>query len=605
MKVLSISWQDCSTAALMVDGEIVACVSEERFSRKKNDDAYPRQAVESVLRQSGLSPQELDCVALAGEQFDPKYILCHRHAYSVMDRLREQRDYWYPLMYGKQEVNYLDVFKDKLDVSQYPGKWDDVVTFLRRQYSLAEGNAFFQTFRRAAVCGHLGIHPEKIVFPHHHPCHGHYAYYASPVYKDRVLILTADAWGDDMNASVSIAENGKVGRLSHSTNFNAGRLYRSMTLLLGMKPDEHEYKIMGLAAYAKPEYFQGPLKVFRETMYVDGLGFKHFNIPSDMYVYFRERLEGYRFDAIAGALQRYVEEILVAWVQNCLKETGVRRLCFGGGLAMNVKAMMEIAKLDGLDEMFVCPSPSDESLAMGACYVVMHDKCVAKGIDPRSVLRPLNNAYLGPDLDADDLGGAVRRLAADGRYAITEKANPVLVAKAIASGKIVGRCVGRSEFGARALGNRSILADPRNLDAVQKINEKVKSRDFWMPFAPSILEERAADYLINPKNLSAPYMTIAFETTSLAHRDLRAALHRADLTGRPQVVTRAANPAYHVLIREFERLTGVGGLLNTSFNIHGEPIIQSAADAVDVLERSGLDALVLGDTVIEKKAADA
>ena len=126
-----------------------------------------------------------------------------------------------------------------------------------------------------------------------------------------------------------------------------------------------------------------------------------------------------------------------------------------------------------------------------------------------------------------------------------------------------------------------------------------------MPFAPSILEERAADYLINPKNLSAPYMTIAFETTSLAHRDLRAALHRADLTGRPQVVTRAANPAYHVLIREFERLTGVGGLLNTSFNIHGEPIIQSAADAVDVLERSGLDALVLGDTVIEKKAADA
>jgi carbamoyltransferase len=605
MKVLSISWQDCSTAALMVDGEIVACVSEERFSRKKNDDAYPRQAVESVLRQSGLSPQELDCVALAGEQFDPKYILCHRHAYSVMDRLREQRDYWYPLMYGKQEVNYLDVFKDKLDLSQYPGKWDDVVTFLRRQYSLAEGNAFFQTFRRAAVCGHLGIHPEKIVFPHHHRCHGHYAYYASPVYKDRVLILAADAWGDDMNASVSIAENGKVGRLSHSTNFNAGRLYRSMTLLLGMKPDEHEYKIMGLAAYAKPEYFQGPLKVFRETMYVDGLGFKYFNIPSDMYVYFRERLEGYRFDAIAGALQRYVEEILVAWVQNCLKETGVRRLCFGGGLAMNVKAMMEIAKLDGLDEMFVCPSPSDESLAMGACYVVMHDKCVAKGIDPRSVLRPLNNAYLGPDLDADDLGGAVRRLAADGRYAITEKANPVLVAKAIASGKIVGRCVGRSEFGARALGNRSILADPRNLDAVQKINEKVKSRDFWMPFAPSILEERAADYLINPKNLSAPYMTIAFETTSLAHRDLRAALHRADLTGRPQVVTRAANPAYHVLIREFERLTGVGGLLNTSFNIHGEPIIQSAADAVDVLERSGLDALVLGDTVIEKKAADA
>lgn len=601
MKVLSIVWEHCSTAALMVDGEIVACASEERFSRKKNDDSYPKQAVESVLKEGGLSPGELDCVALSGERFDPKYILCHRHAYSVQDRLREQRDYWYPLMYGKQELKYLDVFKDKLDLDQYPYRWDAVVAFLGKRYNAAEGNTFFQSFRREVVCNHLGIDPNKVVFPHHHRCHGYYAYYASPLRKDRVLILTADAWGDDMNASVSIAENGEIRQLSTSSNFNLARLYRSMTLLLGMKPDEHEYKVMGLAAYAKPDHFQGPLQVFRETMCVDGLEFKHQVTPPDLYVYFRERLEGYRFDAIAGALQRYTEEILVAWVQNCLKATGAKRLCFGGGIAMNVKAMMEVAKLPELDEIFICPSPSDESLAMGACYVVMHDHCMAKGIDQRNALRPLKDAYLGPDLDNNEINKAVERLAADGRYVVTEKADPVRVAHVIASGKIVGRCVGRSEFGARALGNRSILADPRNIDVVQKINEKVKSRDFWMPFAPSILEERAADYLVNPKNLPAPYMTVAFETTPLAHRDLRAALHQADLTCRPQIVSRAANPAYHALIWEFERLTGVGGLLNTSFNIHGEPIIQSAADAVDVLERSGLDALVLGGYFLEKK----
>lgn len=601
MNILSIIWELCSTAAIMIDGEIIACASEERFSRKKNDESYPKRAVEYVLDMAGVSPSELDWIAFAGERFDPKAILTRKYSgWSVQDRLREQRDYWYPLMYEKKELNYLDVFKDKLDVQQYPGNWDDVVEFLGRKYSPDEANRFFQSFRRETASKHLKVDPGKVIFPHHHRCHAYYAYYASPVRKDRVLILTADAWGDDVNASVSLAEDGIIRCLSSSGNFNLARLYRSMTLLLGMKPDEHEYKVMGLAAYAKPDYIQGPLKVFRNTMYVDGLGFKYFNVPPDLYVFFREQLEGYRFDVIAGALQLYTEEMLGAWVRNCLKETGARRLCFGGGIAMNVKAMMQIAKLPELDELFVCPSPSDESLAMGACYVVMHDKCVADGIDPRNILQPLKDAYLGPDLDADEVRGAVERLAADGRYVITEKADPVRIARAIASGKIVGRCVGRSEFGARALGNRSILADPRNVEAVQKINEKVKSRDFWMPFAPSILEERATDYLVNPKNLSAPYMTIAFETTPLAHRDLRAALHQADLTCRPQVVNQIINPHYHKLTQSFEKLTGVGGLLNTSFNIHGEPIVQTVQDAVDVFERSGLDALIVGEYFVEK-----
>lgn len=586
----------------MIDGQIVLCASEERFSRKKNDESYPKQAVEYVLREAGLAPNALDLVALAGERFDPKAILTRKYSgWSVRDRLREQQDYWYPLMYEGRALSYLDVFKDKLDLAQYPFEWEPVLSFLERSGpSVEEASAYFQAFRRDVVGRHLGIDASKVVFPHHHRCHAYYAYYASPVRKDRTLILTADAWGDDMNASVSLAEEAKIRRLGHSTNFNLARLYRSMTLLLGMKPDEHEYKLMGLAAYARPDYFQAPLKVFRDTMYVDGLGFNYFNVPPDMYVYFRERLEGHRFDAIAGALQHYVEEILVTWVRNCLKATGARRLCFGGGIAMNVKAMMEIAKLDGLDEMFVCPSPSDESLAMGACYAAMHDKCESEGIDPRKMLRPLETAYLGPDLDADEVQQALGRLAADERYVVTKGVDLARVAGVIAAGKIVGRCAGRSEFGARALGHRSILADPRNPEVVQKINEKVKSRDFWMPFAPSILEEKAPDYLINPKNLSAPYMTIAFETTPLAQRDLRAALHQADMTCRPQVVRQADDPGYHALLREFERLTGVGALLNTSFNIHGEPIVQTATDAVYVLERSGLDALVLGDFFVEK-----
>jgi len=603
MKILSIIWEQCSTAAVMIDGEIVACVSEERFSRRKNEDSYPKRAVEYVLQESGLTPGELDFVAFAGERFDPKYTLCHKSSrYSVQDRLREQREYWYPRMYEKREVDYLEVFKDKLDVDQYPGKWDGVVAFLRNgMHSDGEANAFFQEFRRDVVSGHLGIDRRKVVFPHHHRCHALYAYYGSPTRKDRVLVLTADAWGDDMNASVSLGEGGNIRQLSASSNFNLARLYRSMTLLLGMKPDEHEYKVMGLAAYAKPEYFQGPLKVFRDTMFVDGLRFNYHITPPDLYVYFQNLLEGYRFDAIAGALQRYTEEIMVEWTRNCLVAAGAPRLCFGGGIGMNVKAMMEVAKLPELDEIFVCPSPSDESLAIGACYVVVHEKYIEEGLDPRAFLRPLKDAYLGPDLDYREVRQVLAQLASVGGYVIQEKADLADVARAIASGKIVGRCVGRSEFGARALGNRSILADPRNLDVVKVINEKVKSRDFWMPFAPSILEEYAKDYLINSKGLSAPYMTIAFETTPRAWRELRAALHQADLTCRPQVVSREVNPQYHALISAFERFTGVGAVLNTSFNIHGEPIIQSASDALDVLVRSGLDALILADYFIEKK----
>ena len=587
----------------MVDGAIVACVSEERFSRKKNDDAYPRRAIEYCLKAAGLRAAELDLVAFAGERFDPTWVLCHRSAYTIGDRLREQREVWYPRMYEQKHVDYLEVFRDKVDVAQYPGRRDEVMAFLRNGGSSAEpsrANQFFQRFRRDTVARHLEIDPGRVVFPHHHRSHAYYAFFGSPCRQDTVLVLTADAWGDDMNASVSVAEGGRVRVLSTSTNFEVARLYRSMTLLLGMKPDEHEYKIMGLAPYAKPQYLEEPLAVFRETQHVDGLGFGYTIVPPDRYVYYQKKLEGYRFDAVAGALQRYTEEILSTWTRNALAATGARHACVGGGIAMNVKAMMELARLPGLESIFVCPSPSDESLAMGACYAAYYDR-LADGQSPRDCLRPLAHSYLGPPLDDDDVRSAVGALAAEGGYAIRERFAATDAAALLASGRIVGRCAGRSEFGARALGNRSILADPRDPLVVSRLNATIKSRDFWMPFAPSILEERATDYLVNVKRLAAPYMTIAFDTTLRAHRDLRAALHPADLTARPQIVSREANGAYHELLRAFEQLTGVGGVLNTSFNLHGEPIVQTAADAVDVLRRSDLDALILGDVLIEKQ----
>jgi carbamoyltransferase len=599
MKILSIFWNGISTAALMVEGEIVACVSEERFSRIKNEDSYPLKAIESVLKIAGVDPEELDWVVIPGERFDATSNLCHKMSnFSASDRLREQHQYWYPRLIQNKEVSFLEVFQDKIDIEQYPGKWDDVIEIIRSG-NQEKSNNFFQNWRRNVVSKHLGIAPNKIRFIPHHTAHAFYAYYGSPVRKDRAVILTADAWGDDMNASVSLAEGSKITLLHSSTNFIIGRLYRYITLLLGMKPDEHEYKVMGLAAYAKPQYFQDILDIFQNTMFVEGLGFDYRTIPSDLYFYFRDLLEAKRFDNIAGAIQQYTENILVKWAKNTMQYTNAHVLCFGGGVGMNIKAMMEISNLDDVEDMVMLPSTSDESLAIGAAYVAMHEICISQGGDPIEVLKPLQNAYLGPE----GTEAAVRKVADNAAikgYRILQSPDNAYIAHLISEGKVLGRCVGRSEFGARALGNRSIIGDPRRTSVIKTINEKVKSRDFWMPFAPTILAEHADQYLVNPKGLQAPYMTIGFKTKPPAWRDIIAGLHQADLSARPQILTKEANPAYYDLVKTFSEITGVGGVLNTSFNVHGEPIVQTPEDAFDVFERSELDALLLEECLIER-----
>ena len=606
MKILGIVWEENSTAALIIDGKVVACVSQERFSRKKNDERYPKEAIEYVLKAGNIKSQEIDSVAFATEVWTPYYILTRRYSTaSVGDYLKEQKEYWYPRLYGKKNVRYLDVFKNKIDLNQYPYDWSKVLEFIKKddegvKLPGTESAVFFQNFRKKTVCQHLGIDPDRIFFIDHHFGHAAYAYYGGPLRKD-ALVLTADAWGDDFSATVSVVKEGLLERISASSNFMLGRLYRYITLLLGMKPNEHEYKIMGLAPYAKEKYYQKALEVFEKTQHVEGMNFVFKNKPTDLYFYFKERLEGQRFDNIAGALQKYTENILVKWVTNAVKKTGLRNVCFAGGTAMNVKATMEINKLNEVKQIFVCPSPGDESQAIGSAYVAMADYCKKKKLDPDKVLKPLDNAYLGPEIADDEIEKLIKVENLKKNYKITSNFKPESVAKLLAKGLVVGRAAGRSEFGARALGNRSILADPRNADIIKVINEKIKNRDFWMPFAAVILEKRANDYLVGYKKCGAPYMTAAFQTTPLAATDLKAGLHPFDLTCRPQVLRHNENDEYEKIILAFEKITGVGGLLNTSFNLHGEPIVQNATDAFRVFKLSDIDCLILNNILIEKK----
>ena len=581
-----------STAALFIDNKIVSCVSEERFSRKKNEEGYPKAAIEYCLTNSGLKPEDIDKVAVATINMEFSYFFYKKlTTFSVEDWIKEQKEYWYPILYQDKGVKYIDIFKDKLVMRQYPYCFDDL--------SLDDSNfKALNGLRAKMLQKHLELREEKIEYIEHHTGHAYYAYYGSPMRGKDALIFTMDGFGDGLNATVSIAKNNIIKRISGSADCFLGRLYRYMTLVLGMKPIEHEYKVMGLAAYATPYIYEKAYQIFKNTMYVDGLEFKYKEKPRDLYFWFKEKLEGCRFDAIAGGLQRYTEEIICQWVQNAIKVTGIRNVVFSGGVALNVKAMGKVAELPEVQDIFVCPSSGDESIAIGGTYVLAKKIWQEKIINGR--IEPLKDVYLGPSYSEYEIKNFIKDHKLSEKYKIIEKATPSLIANEIACGKVIARMAGRMEFGARALGNRSILADPRDLKVVKKINDVIKCRDFWMPFAPTILAERVQDYILNPKGIKAPFMTITFPSTELAKKDIPAALHQGDFTTRPQILEYEINPQYYQLIKEFERLTGVGALLNTSFNLHGEPIVLSPEDAIHVFESSGLDMLLLEDTLVRR-----
>ena len=606
MKILGIMWEENSTAALYINGKIVACASEERFSRRKNDERYPKQAIDYVLKEGGVKASEIDLVAFAGKIWNPLYVMTRRYStFSVEDRLKEQHSYWKPLFYEKKKVNYLDVFKDKIDKKQYPGNWEKVISFLKNTDDHPKNRIkraeFFNDFRKKVVSGHLGISEDKIIFIDHHACHAAYAYYASPrKLGEKILVMTADAWGDDLNATISIGEAGDIKRIFGSANFIGAHLYRYITQLLGMKADQDEYKVMGMAPYGKFKYFEPIYKIFSQAQVVKGLDFVYKNKPSDLYFYYLSKLEGRRFDNIAAGLQYYVQKLLINWTKNAIAKTKIKKIRFAGGAAMNVKAMMEIAKIPGV-EVFVPSAPSDESIAVGAIYALASEEAKKQKGNPEKIIKSWEDFYLGPDVEEREIKELLKKIKNMGKYKIYLNPSLKMVAKDLSEGKIIGRCVGRSEFGPRALGNRSILADPRNREVIKKINNSVKSRDFWMPFAATILESRAKNYLVGyNKEIGAPYMTVAFETKPLAHEHLKAGLHPEDLTCRPQVLKPGQNPAYEALIKEFKKITGVGGVLNTSFNFHGEPIIQTAQEAFRIFDQSNLDGLLLENVFIKK-----
>jgi carbamoyltransferase len=590
--ILAISVSHNASAALMLNGEIVVAVCEERSKRQKNYMGYPKNAIEYCLKTAGIVGSELTAVAYttyqnSGVLTKSKTVT----SFSLQDYWEYYGDkYFRRKLANEDTLDYLKWLRDdpKFNVSEEHFDFSYLTDEVLNDPDLDE--ELFRQEQSRVLSLHLGINRDKIIFLDHHTCHAFYSYYGSPFRDKDCIIITLDGWGDGRNQTVWKVSNEKFELIAESAQNDIGRIYKMATLLLGMRPDEHEFKVMGLAPYAKEKYVENARKPLENISKISDMRIVSHKRPDDLFSYLEEKWKFERFDNIAGAVQSYTEDLVCQLVEDIYQKTGIRRFVLGGGIAMNIKMNKAISELDCVDEIFVCGSSGDESLSIGGCYVLNSAPTTNK---------PLSNLYLGYDVSGEVNQININDL--ENEFIVKTETSSEIVAGLIADGEIVACIQGRAEFGARALGNRSILADPRKRESVQRINEAIKNRDFWMPFALSILKEKSSQFILNPKNLDSPHMAISLDAEPSQHDKIIAGIHPYDKTVRPQFVEMKESPNYYELISHFEKITGIPALLNTSFNLHGEPIVDNINDAIRTFRLSGLDHLYIENSILISK----
>jgi carbamoyltransferase len=560
-RVLGIHDNHNASVCLLEDGKILFSLQEERVNGIKNFNGFPRDALFRALEWHKIGLEEIDMFAFG---------TLHNPVWKDSKSIKEQ----YASPAWKKYCS--DFFKASPLFSVYKS-----LKARQREKFLAE----------------QGIPKNKTRFFHHHTAHAAAALYCSGFTQDRTLILTLDGGGDDTCAGVYISENGNLTQVARTREGNSvGNLYAVTTFYMGMTPLEHEYKLMGMAPYSPEKYYSGISRSLDHFLAVGNMEFQRSTIATtaNSLNYLETIFSRQRFDTVCGALQDFTERLVVTWVKNAIRETGISRVCLSGGVFMNVKLNKLISELPEVDHLFIMPSCGDESNAIGAAFLTYREHCLDQGMG--AGMQPLSGLYLGESFGDSVIRDEIRKA---GFHADNDPNINNYVAEMLAENKIVARCSGRSEWGARALGNRSILANPESFETVQKINDAIKMRDFWMPFAGTVPEHEMDRYLKNPKKIPSPYMMMAFDTTE--NRDaIRAATHPKDKTIRPQILPRDQNPDYSSLIERFSKLTGTGCVLNTSFNLHGFPMVYHPREALFTFKNSDLNILVMDNYIVTK-----
>ena len=572
-KVFGVHTGHNSAAALVEEGVLKMAIQEERLTRIKNQGGFPTKAMQEIIAASGQDHQFGTGfhLALGGKNLSECY-------WRREDILRSAGS-GAPSLTGR--------------VKNAARKNETVSEWINRQ----KWAGLAETAENAT-----GMRPVSAEGIDHHECHAAAAYFGWGRMEEKVLVLTCDGAGDRVCATVNIGHNGNLTRIAAvDESHSVGALYGKITFLSGMVPMEHEYKLMGLAPYAERAKEAHAISNQIEKLFAFDerapLTWTRTNGCPPLAFgaeYLSNLLKRKRFDHIAAGVQLFVERFLVRWAKRCIAETGIHKVALSGGVFMNVKANQKILELPEVEELFVFPSCGDETNAIGSAWM-QHSKTFAQA--PAA----LSHFYLGNEYDDGEIESVLQTYEFGAPNVVREEQDiERRVAELLAKGEVVARFKGRMEFGARALGNRSILANPAAPGVVKLINEMIKCRDFWMPFAPSVLAERSEHYFKKPKPAPAPYMILTFDSREEKRNAMAAAIHPYDGTGRPQEVYESWNPDYYRLIRYFDELTGEALILNTSFNLHGEPVVCSPRDALRVFDISGLQNLAIGNFLLSK-----
>jgi carbamoyltransferase len=568
---LSFYYHD-SAAALVHDGVVVAAGEEERFSRVKHDNRFPKLAAEFVLKRAGISIHDVD------------YVVFYEKPFVKFERLLTTAFATFPRSHRVFRESMRRWITDKL--------W--IKPLIRES---------------------LGVEAKKILFCEHHMSHAAASFFCSPF--DEAAIITVDGAGEWTTGTVGVGRGTSI-TLEQESRFphSLGLLYSAFTAYCGFEVNEGEYKLMGMAPYGQPRYVDRIKKMIRigsDGSYwldLDHFAF-HYSPDTTLSPKFSEvmgrpprdpalgdkSLDPFYCD-VASSIQAVTEEVMITLASAIGRRTGSKNLCLSGGVALNSVANAKVLRDAGFEQLYIPPAPGDDGGAIGAALWAYHH-LLGK---PR--VPALGHAYLGSEYSEAQVADFLRENGLAFEHIDDDERFFARVVDDLVSGKVCGWYRGRFEWGPRALGCRSIIADPRRAEMKEIVNAKIKFREAFRPFAPSVLAERCEEYFDLPNAMEqypARFMLYVVPVQE-DKREVIPAITHVDGSGRLQTVMKDTNPGYHRMIELFGEATGVPVVLNTSFNLKGEPIVETPLNAFNTFTRSEMDVLYLGNFVIERAA---